>query len=75
MYLYWAKKQKLFDSDLGEYISFGIGVWNLQTGTKPLLFIPVVSTDGKAVLNLAIRCTFGRLDPCQLMDVVEDFLC
>ena len=56
MYLYWAKKQKLSDPDLGEYI-------------------PDVSTDGKAVLKLAIRCTLGRLAPCQLMDVVEDFLC
>lgn len=75
MYLYWAKKQKLFDSDLGEYISFGISVWDLRTGTNPILFIPDVSTDGKAVVNLAIRCTLGRLDSDQLMDVVEDFLC
>lgn len=73
MYLYWAKKQKLFDSDLGEYISFGISVWDLRTGTNPILFIPDVSTDGKAVVNLAIRCTLGRLDSDQLMDVVEDF--
>ena len=60
---------------LGEYISFGISVWDLRTGTNPILFIPDVSTDGKAVVNLAIRCTLGRLDSDQLMDVVEDFLC
>lgn len=75
MYLYWVKKQRLFDPDLGEYISFGIGVWDLRTGAKPLIFISDVSTDGKAVLNLAIRCTLGRLEPCHLIDVVEDFLC
>ena len=75
MYLYWVKKQRLLDPALGEYISFGIGVWDLRADTKPLLSIPDASTDGKAVLNLAIRCTLGRLDPCQLMDIVEDFLC
>lgn len=75
MYLYWTKRQKLSDPDLGDYISFGIGVWDSRAGTKPLLFIPDVSTNGKAVVKLAIRCTLARLDPCHLMDVVEDFLC
>ena len=75
MYLYRAKKQKLFDSDLGAYISSGTSVWGLRPGENPIVFIPDVSTDGKAVVNLAIRCTLGRLDSDQLMDVVEDFLC
>lgn len=75
MYLYWVKKQKLFNTDIGEYVSFGIGVWKLCAGADPLFFIPDISTDGKTVLKLAIRCTIGRLDPRQLMDVVEDFLC
>lgn len=75
MYLYWVKKQKLFNTDIGEYVSFGIGVWKLCASAAPLFFIPDISTDGKAVLKLAIRCTLGRLDPRQLMDVVEDFLC
>lgn len=69
------EEQKLFDSDLGEYTSFGIGVWELRAGMEPRLFVPDVSTDCRAVIKLAIRCTLGRLDPQQLMDVVEDFLC
>ena len=64
MYLYWVKKQRLLDPDLGEYISFGIGVWDLRAGTKPLLFIPDASTDGKAVLNLAIRFSRRAENPC-----------
>lgn len=39
MYLYWVKKQRLLDPDLGEYISFGIGVWDLRAGTKPLISV------------------------------------
>jgi len=42
------------------------------SGAQLFSFILDVSTDGKAVLNLAIRSTLGRLDPYQLMDVVED---
>lgn len=75
MYLYWVKKQKLFHPDIGDYMSFGIGVWKLCVGTKPILFIPDISTDGRAVARLALRCTVGGLDPSQLMDIVEDFLC
>ena len=75
MYLYWIRQQKLFDPDIGAYVSFGIGAWKIGFDPKPLLFIPDVSTDGKAVLKLAVRCTLGRLDPQQLVDVVEDFIC
>lgn len=74
MYLYWIKKQKRFCADIGEYTSFGIGVWDVGAGGKPLLLIPDVSTDGRAALALAIRCTVHRLQPCHLTDVIADFL-
>lgn len=74
MYLYWTKKQKLFDPDIGAYVSFGIGVWIPTAGIRPMLFIPDLSTDGWTVCRLAIRCTLGGLEPSQLLDVVDDFL-
>lgn len=75
MCLYWIKKQKLSDPDMGAYLSFGIGAWDPRAGAQPVVFIPDVSPDGLAAAKLALRCTLGRLDPCQLMDVVEDSLC
>ena len=49
MYLYFLKRQKLSHPDIGDYLSYGIGAYKLFGGTKPLVFIPDVSTDGKAV--------------------------
>lgn len=74
MYLYFLKRQKLSHPDIGDYLSYGIGAYKLFGGTKPLVFIPDVSTDGKAVFQLALRCTGHGLDPKQLLDVVEDFI-
>lgn len=75
MILYLPKKQRPFSPETGPYTSFGIGAWQLGAGAAPLAFIPDVSPDGKAVWRLALRCTFYGLDPRQLLDVVEDFLC
>lgn len=73
MYFYRSKKQKLYDPELGQHVSFGIGVWK-PFAAAPVLFIPDVSLDGKAVRRLALRCTLCQLDPLHLWDVVEDFI-
>lgn len=74
MYLYWIRKEKRFLPDVGWYRTFGIGVWKVFPGVWPVAFVPDVSTDGKALLRLALQCTVCGLHPCQLTDVVEDFL-
>lgn len=73
MYLYLSKRQRLYRKEIGLYSTFGIGVWRIPS-VRPAAFLPDVSTDGRAVFRLALRCTLGQLDPRQLMDVVEDFL-
>ena len=53
MYFYRSKKQKMYDPELGQYVSFGIGVWK-PFAAAPVLFIPDVSSDGKRFGDL--RC-------------------
>lgn len=74
MYLYLSKRQRLYHKEIGVYSAFGIGAWRIPSVRPAVAFLPDVSTDGRAVFRLALRCTLGQLDPRQLMDVVEDFL-
>lgn len=76
MTLYFAIKQKLFASDIGHYTSYGIMAMRVRLrGWKCIAFIPDVSASMSKAVVLAMCCTVGQLDPAQLLDVVEDFLC
>lgn len=76
MVLFLPVKQKLYRPDIGAYSSYGIAGVLLRRGRwRRAAFVPDVSVSfGEAAL-LAWRCTAGQLDPKQLTDVAEDFVC
>ena len=63
VYTYRVVCQKLSAPELGPYITYGI------LAARDLCD---VSLDRAFVEALARRCTAAQLDPCHLLDVVED---
>jgi len=75
MFVYDCVMEKLYDPYIGEYTSFGIAAYSTSQGRRQRVsFISDVSVDADKVARLAELCTAGQLEPCQLMDVVEDTL-
>lgn len=73
MYLYIPVKQNLSNSDIGNYISYGIRCIEIKTGqAKQSAFISDISVDFSFAAELALKCTLGQLSPCHLADIVED---
>ena len=67
VYTYRVVCQKLSAPELGPYITYGILAARDLCGCQQVVqFISDVS------LDLARRCTAAQLDPCHLLDVVED---
>lgn len=75
MILYLPVKQHLFRPDIGSYFSYGIAAVQLLRCSHNSCFMSDVSVSFTKAAALALRCTVGQLDPAQLEDVVEDFLC
>ena len=67
VYTYRVVCQKLSAPELGPYITYG-----LRGCQQVVQFISDVSLDRAFVEALARRCTAAQLDPCHLLDVVED---
>lgn len=75
MILYLPVRQHLFHPDIGNYTSYGIVAIPILNCGQSSCFVSDVSVSFAKVAALALRCTVGQLDPTQLEDVVEDFLC
>ena len=58
--------------DLGRYVTYGIAV--CDGGGTVCQRIADIYTCKSSVDELAAACTRDQLSPCQLQDVVEDFL-
>ena len=70
VYTYRVVCQKLSAPELGPY---GIlAARDLRGCQQVVQFISDVSLDRALVEALARRCTAAQLDPCHLLDVVED---
>lgn len=73
---YRTAAEELFSPELGTYNSYAIlceagragGGWDL------LMKIPDVTDCQEEAAFLAARCNEGALDPCQLPEIVEDWL-
>lgn len=73
VYTYRVVCQKLSAPELGPYITYGIlAARDLRGCQQVVQFISDVSLDRALVEALARRCTAAQLDPCHLLDVVED---
>ena len=72
MYLYTVIQDQMYLPDTGKYLTYGIHV----EGSKgeELLTVSDISTDRKAVEDLAKRCTERQLHPVQMADIIEDLL-
>lgn len=75
MILYLPVKQHLFHPDIGCYVAYGIAAVPVLCSGRNPYFVSDISVSFAKVVTLALRCTVGRLDPAQLDDIVEDFLC
>ena len=75
MYIYRVIRQELSAPGLGRYITYGIAALFVLAGQRRQVnFVADISPDRAAVQQLAERCNAGQLEPCQLLDVVEDSL-
>ena len=73
VYTYRVVCQKLSAPELGPYTTYGIlAARDLRGCQQVVQFISDVSLDRAFVEALARRCTAAQLDPCHLLDVVED---
>ena len=70
VYTYRVVCQKLSAPELGPYTTYGILAARDLRGCQQV--ISDVSLDRALVEALARRCTAAQLDPCHLLDVVED---
>ena len=71
VYLYIPFEETLHHPELGAYRSCGILVFK---GKELLMFAADISTNTKAVISLAERCTKEQLLPIHFYDVIDDFL-
>ena len=75
MFLYDCVMERLHDPEIGVYTSFGIAAYTASNGRRRRVhFISDVSVDPVQVTQLAELCTREQLEPCQLLDAVEDAL-
>ncbi|MDD6807272.1 MAG: DUF6514 family protein [Oscillospiraceae bacterium] len=75
MYYYKVFEEKLFNSDLGEYISFGIVVEEIlkeKREKKVVCSISDVSVTKAVAEKIAALCNNVQLSPIHLNDVVYD---
>lgn len=73
VYTYRVVCQKLSAPELGPYITYGIlAARDIRGCQQVVQFISDVSLDRAFVEALARRRTAAQLDPCHLLDVVED---
>ena len=75
MIFYLPVKQQLFHPDIGSYATYGIMAISILGRKRKTCFVSDVSVWFTKVAALALRCNVDRLEPAQLEDVVEDFLC
>lgn len=75
MILYFPVRQHLFEPNIGCYTTYGILAVRVLSHGQSSCFVSDVSVSFAKVAALTLRCTAGQLDPAQLEDVVEDFLC
>ena len=75
MYYYKVFEEKLFNRDLGEYISFGIVVEEIlkdKKEKKVVCSISDVSVTRTVAEKIAALCNNVQLSPIHLNDVVYD---
>ena len=75
MLIYQVVKEKLYNQDIGRYISYGITIYDYTNcNYHKLKTISDISTNEELVTKLAAMCTRGQLSPIHFMDVIEDFI-
>lgn len=72
VYTYRVVCQKLSAPELGPTLPTAFCRADLRGCQQVVQFISDVSLDRALVEALARRCTAAQLDPCHLLDVVED---
>lgn len=73
MYTYRVVCQKLSAPELGPYTTYGILAARDLRGCQPGRAVYLRRIVGPRLRRgLARRCTAAQLDPCHLLDVVED---
>lgn len=72
MFVYIPIEEELCTPELGLYRSYGIRIEN-ETG-ETVAVLSDISSDLKAVSDLAERCTNGALAPEHLRDVVLNYI-
>ena len=73
--VYLPRKQNLYRRELGRSQSYGIAAYRIAVGKiQTLAFVEDVSVQWRAVWKLSLAGSFGKLDPRQLRDVVEDWI-
>lgn len=73
MNCYRLRSDKLFLQDAGEYITYGIDVFDSQSDML-LRSVSDISTEKSSVQLLVSQCNKLCLDIIHLDDVIEDFL-
>lgn len=73
---YLSFRHRCHSSELGEYPSYGIRVvgTHIPSGIKIIRDVKDVSTEVEVVDALVLLCNDLRLDPCHLLDVIQDFM-
>ena len=73
--VYLPRKQTLFLRDLRRYQLYGSAACRISGGKiHTVAFVEDVSVQWRAVWKLSLAGSFGKLDPRQLRDVVEDWI-
>lgn len=74
MLLYQTFAERRYNRESGEYIAYGLKVFESGAEGSPLKIVPDISVDRDAVVQLARKCTAGQLSLLHLEDVIEDFI-
>lgn len=75
MYEYCVEKEVLYNSQLGRYVSYGIGVYLVkEKSRKRLEYVSDVFLSEKDALSFVRLCNSLDLEPVHLPEAIEEAL-
>lgn len=75
MYEYCVEKEVLYNSQLGRYVSYGIGVYLVKENSrKKLDCVSDVFLSEKDAVSFVLLCNSLGLEPVHLPEVIEEAL-
>lgn len=75
MYEYCAEKEVLYNSQLGRYVSYGIGVYIVkEKSRKRLDYVSDVFLNEKDAVSFVLLCNSLGLEPVHLPEAIEEAL-